>query len=175
MSDFSALLSPTKARLLPSQSRERSVASHSLRQAWHYIFDYCPKLLALYAPSGKEFLDPFLDHIEANNIGLNWKIFFHIIDQHLKDGKLTQELCADLMMAAAVRWTLSDFTKSQSIFIVEKNFGISVLGLKASSIDEEKKFKAFKHSHSEKSHEIFYSVSIERNPESHDNWEIIQL
>lgn len=173
MSDYGSYLSPKKARQLPINSRERSIASHSLRQAWHYIFDYCPTLLALYPSNGKAFLDNFLDEIEHNDIGLNWKIFFLILNQHKGKGTLTKELCSELVKAAAIRWTIADFTKSQSIFIVEKTYGISILGLKADSIDGDKIFQTFIHDNIDGSDDIYFSVSTSRLPQDHENWEAI--
>ena len=173
MSDFGVYLSPAKARLLPVNSRERSIASHSLRQAWHYIFDYCPTLLAMYPPSGKEFLDVFLDKIEAADISLNWKVFFIILDDHKKAGTLTEDLCAELMMAAAIRWTISDLTKAQSIFIVEKNFGHSILGEKAAGINDDKTFKVILHDNIDSTNDLFFSVSTSRLAEDHSNWEVL--
>lgn len=175
MSDcnYSTYLSPSKARFLPANSRERSIASHSLRQAWHYIFDYCPRLLALYPPSGKDFLDGFLDHIETANIGLTWKIFLLILEQHKQANTLTAELSSELIMAAAIRWTISDLSKAQSIFIIEKNFGLSVFGEKAPSIDADKTFKVILHDNTDSTNDIFFSVSTSRHMEDHDHWEIL--
>ncbi len=172
MIDYRATLSPTKARALPLNSKERSIASHALRQAWHFIFDYCPLLLATYPPSGKDFLDIFLDGLERNNIALNWKVYFHIIALLKQNGSLTKELCSELLMAAAIRWTIADFTTCQSIYIVENMFGISILGQKAEGLDKEKVFKLFLHKKTEMTEDIFYSVSIYRTPEKHEDWEL---
>lgn len=172
MRDLSSYLSPSKARLLPEKSRERSIASHSLRQAWHYVFDYCPVLLSIYPPSGKDFLDTFLDRIETANISLNWKIFFIILKEHQKAGSLTEKLCTELMMAAAIRWTISDVSKAQSILIVEKKFGLSILGEKAAGIDEDKTFKVILHDNIDSTEDVFFSVSTSHQMEDHSDWEV---
>lgn len=171
MPNYSAYLSPTKARMLPNQSRERSIASHALRQCWHYIFDFCPTLLAMYPPSGKAFLDDFLDHAEGESIPLNWRIFALIISLHKKNNTLTKELCAELLMAAAIRWTISDCTINQSIFLIEKKFGIAILGKKAANIDEDKVFTVLNHEATQESDDIFCSFSVARTPESHNDWD----
>lgn len=76
-------------------------------------------------------------------------------------------------MAAAIRWTISDLTKAQSIFIVEKNFGHSILGEKAAGIDDEKTFKVISHDNVDGINDLFFSVSTSRQVEDHNNWEVL--
>lgn len=111
-------LSPTLARRL--EGRNRSVASHALRNIWHFIYDDNPRLLDLFPSDGKELLDPFLDYLLEMNEQVDWKVYFRLfsfVQMNFPSKQLSPELSFDLIKSSLLSWAKLDCSNKVGVVI----------------------------------------------------------
>ncbi|NJL23787.1 MAG: hypothetical protein HC902_00460 [Calothrix sp. SM1_5_4] len=170
MNSLTAFISPSEARKLPLHSPEREIAEHALRQLWHYLYDYAPKLLGIFSPDGKSLLEDWLECHYRERASIGWWSFPILLEHPEVQSHLDKELKTEILSAAVTRWLSSDRTEAQSICLMERNYGICILGLKSEGLADSKQILCMSHSMIEAKDAIFFSTSPGRELKSHTSW-----
>lgn len=112
-----AFLNPAAARELPAGTRERALASLSLRQLWHLVFDPCPSLLAAHPPDGKSLLDPFLAHCEEALHPMDWRLHLELLGFLEARAPASVTTVRECLIASASRWCLGDLSPAPGLAV----------------------------------------------------------
>ncbi|MEU3313107.1 hypothetical protein ABZ743_10655 [Streptomyces sp. NPDC006662] len=109
-SRLDACISPTARDSLAPGSRDRLIATESLRIRWHQLFDRIP-LLAARLPETSELYEGFLEWAVAAGRRLDWRMHLHFLEYLEGPGgggaALRTQDHIELLAASAARWFAS--------------------------------------------------------------------
>jgi hypothetical protein len=150
--DLKALFSLEYARALPEGSREKALASLSIKSIWHAIFDYAPNVLSLSQyKDGKDIFELFLEWAHQKKLKMDWTLHIYLLDwlcSHPQwEKNINEKIKKELLLASVTRWSMNgmDHILVKGMMLVSQRLSGIAAGIwKSTQADQSGKIIFFK-------------------------------